>query len=171
MNYFTIYGAALLLALLIASPALDMFNFKPFGDWAPKRRPWRSMLRDLAFNDTGVVSVTYYIRGGGVVINGSLTGPTLTQAQQVMKQSAVVEFSVVGDIATALFTHNWGLDISSPGFFEPEILVEPISMATTAWPLFTFWRVNSNVLQINRPTTDLPTTILVTLRRPHSTGQ
>jgi hypothetical protein len=88
-----------------------------------------------------------------------------------MKQAAVVEFSVVGDIATALFTHNWGLDNSSPGFFEPEVLVEPISMATTSWPLFTFWRVNSNVLQINRPTTDLPTTILVTLRRPHSIGQ
>ena len=39
------------------------------------------------------VSVTYYIRGGaggnnnGVVINGSTTAPTATQAQQVLKQS------------------------------------------------------------------------------------
>jgi hypothetical protein len=169
MNYFTIYGAALLLALLIASPALDKFNLKAFGDWKPK--PWRSLLSNLWASELGVVSVTYYIRGGAVVINGSLTPPTQTQANQVMKQSAVVEFSVVGDIATALFTHNWGLDISAAGFFEPEILVEPISMATTSWPLFTFWRSTSNVIQINRPTTDLPTTILVTLRRPHSMGQ
>ena len=51
------------------------------------------------------VSVTYYVRGGGVVINGSTTVPTQTQAQQVMKQSAVCVFGIVDDVQ-ALFTHN-----------------------------------------------------------------
>jgi len=170
MNYTTIYGAALLLALLIASPALDFFNLKPFGDWVPKRRPWRAALRDLAFDDAGVVLVTYYIRGSGVVVNGSLTPPTATQANNVMKQSAICQFGIVDDIQ-ALFTHNWGLDISAGPFFEPEVLVEPISFATTSWPLLTFWRVSSNVLSVNRRAGDIATTVLVTLRRPHSVGQ
>jgi len=116
------------------------------------------------------VSVTYYVRGGGVVINGSTTVPTQTQAQQVMKQSAVCVFGIVDDVQ-ALFTHNWGLDISAGPFYEPEILVEPISVLSTSWPLLTFWRASSNVLSINRRAGDLATTVLITLRRPHSTGQ
>jgi len=170
MNYLSITGAALLLALLIASPALDLCHLKPFGDWAPKRRPWRSLLRELALSDLGAVSVTYYIRGNGVIVNGSTTAPTATQANNVMKQSAVCVFGIVDDIQ-ALFTHNWGLDISAGPFFEPEVLVEPISFATTSWPLLTFWRVSSNVLSINRRAGDIATTVLVTLRRPHSIGQ
>jgi hypothetical protein len=119
---------------------------------------------------TMAVSVTYYVRGGGVVINGSTTVPTQTQAQQVMKQSAVCVFGIVDDVQ-ALFTHNWGLDISAGPFYEPEILVEPISVLSTSWPLLTFWRASSNVLSINRRAGDLATTVLITLRRPHSTGQ
>jgi hypothetical protein len=87
-----------------------------------------------------------------------------------MKQSAVVTFGIVDDIQ-ALFTHNWGLDISAAESFEPEVLVEPISFATTNWPLLTFWRSGTNVLSINRRAGDLATTVTITLRRPHSIGQ
>lgn len=116
------------------------------------------------------VSVTYFVRGAGVVKTGSTTPLTATQAQQVMKQSAVCVFGTVDDVQ-ALFTHNWGLDISAGQFYEPEILFEPISFATTNWPLVTFWRLNSNVVSINRRAGDIATTGLVTLRYPHSTGQ
>ena len=115
------------------------------------------------------VSVTYYTRGGGVAINGSTTVITTTQAQQVMKQSAVVVFGVTAD-AQALFTTNWGLDNSAPTFYEPEIMWFPIS-TTTYYPLITFDVSNSNVVKINKPATDAPTTIVVVLRRPHSVGQ
>ena len=116
------------------------------------------------------VTVTYYVRGGNTLINGSTTAPTGAQASQVQKQSAVVVFGVAGDIATALFTHNWGLDTSAAGYFEPEVIVEPITNSTS-WPALSFYRMNSNVLQVMRPVTDAATTVLVTLRRPHSAGQ
>lgn len=168
MTYATIYGAALLLALLIASPALDYINFKPFGDRL--RRVRRFSLWDLVRCETGAVSVTYYIKGGnGVRINGSTTAPTAQQAQQCMKQSAIVVFGVTAD-AQALFTHNWGLDASAPTYIEPEIMMDPLS-TTTYWPLITFDRTNTNVLAINKPATDGPTTIRVIIRRPHSIGQ
>jgi hypothetical protein len=168
MNYFTIYGAALLLALLIASPALDRFHIKPFGDWKPK--PWRSVLWDLWASDLGAVTVNYFIRGGGYVINNSATGPTQAQAQQVMKQSAVCVFGTVDDVL-ALFSHQWGVDISAAAWFEPEILVEPISTGTTSWPMLTFWRHTSNVLYVMKRAGDKETTVQITLRRPHSAGQ
>jgi hypothetical protein len=114
------------------------------------------------------VSVTYYIRGGNTVINGSATGPTTSQAAQLVKQAAVVVFGVVADVQ-ALFTHNWGLDLSAGPFYEPEVLVEPIS-TTTSWPLLTFWRVSSNVFSINKLVGDAATTAIVTLRKPHSIG-
>lgn len=115
------------------------------------------------------VSVTYYVRGSMTQVNGSTTAPTAAQASQVNKQSAVITFGVVADVQ-ALFTHNWGLDGSAPGFFEPEIMFEPISSGTS-WPLITFWRANTNVLAVNKTVGDAATTVLVTLRRPYSAGQ
>lgn len=115
------------------------------------------------------VTVTYYIRGGNTLINGSTTAPTAAQASQVLKQSAVIVFGVVAD-NSALFTHNWGLDASAPTYLEPEVIMEPIS-STTSWPMISFFKANTNVLQVMRPTSDAATTILVTLRRPHSIGQ
>jgi hypothetical protein len=164
MNYFTIYGAALLLALLIASPVLDKY-FKPFGDWKPK--PWR--LWDLWASELGAVSVTYYVRGGNVAINGSTTAPTAGQANQVMKQSAVIVWGVTADTA-ARFTHNWGLDGSAPTFYEPEVLIYQLS-DTTAAPSLLVDVTNSNVTVITKAATAAPVTCLVTLRRPHSSGQ
>lgn len=115
------------------------------------------------------VSVTYYVRGANVVINGSTTAPTQTQGALTVKQSAVIVWGAVND-TTALFTHNMGLDASAPTFFEPEVLFEPIS-GGTSWPLITFWRANTNVLVCGKAAGDAATTGLVTVRRPHSTGQ
>ena len=114
------------------------------------------------------VSVTYYVRGGAV-INGSTTGPTSAQGSQIQKVTAIVVFGVTAD-AQALITHNMGLDISAPGYQEPEIFFDPLSV-TTYWPLITFDRTNTNVVNVNKPATDAPTTIRVTIRRPHSIGQ
>jgi hypothetical protein len=116
------------------------------------------------------VTVTYYIRGGGVTINGSTTAPTAAQASLVQKQSAVVVFGVTAD-AQARFTHNWGLDISAPGFFEPEVLINQISDNTGAPSLTIDWASGTNVMLINKSASNAPTTIVVTLRRPHSIGQ
>lgn len=115
------------------------------------------------------VTVTYFVRGGPVTINGSTTNPTQTQASQVQKQSAVIVFGVTAD-AQALFTHNFGLDASAPTYREPEVMIDLISV-TTYFPLLTLDRTNTNVLAINKPATDGPTTIVVTIRRPHSVGQ
>ncbi len=115
------------------------------------------------------VSVTYYIRGANIAITGSTTGPTPAQGSQLVKQSAVIVFGTVDDVL-GLFSHNFGLDASAPGFFEPEVLFEPISTGTTSWPLITFWRANTNVLQVMKKAGDAATTVLVTVRRPHSTG-
>jgi hypothetical protein len=98
------------------------------------------------------VSVLYYIRGGGVQINGSATPPTAIQASQVLLQRAVV--SMADSDSQALFTHNMGLDVSSPTYFDPEILgiavVGPAQAAQTYLPAFTFDFSNTNVLKINK---------------------
>lgn len=164
------FGAALLMALLTTLPALDKINFKPFGDSQRKRGAWRSLVWDLIASEVGAVSVSYDIRNGtGVAILNSTTAPTATQAQQCLKQSAVVVFGVTAD-AQALFTHNWGLDISAAGFFEPECFINQLS-DTTAFPSLTIDWSNTNVLKINKAATNAPVTIVVTLRKPGSPGQ
>ena len=116
------------------------------------------------------VSVTYFTRGGGVVINGSATPITATQAQQVYKQSAVVVFGVTADVQ-ARFTHNWGMDNSAPAFFEPEIVTVYQLSDTTASPSLTFDVANTNVILINKAGTGAPVTIVVIVRKPQSVGQ
>ena len=115
------------------------------------------------------VSVLYYARGSGILINGSATGPTAIQGSELMMIKASCTFGVTAD-AQALVTHNMGLDVSAPTYLDPEVFMEPQS-TTTYWPLITFDRTNTNVVKVNKPSTDGPTTILVTIRRPHSTGQ
>jgi hypothetical protein len=163
------YFGAALMALLIMLPAL--VNIKPFGDWAPKRGPWRSTLWDLLTSELGAITTTYYTRGGNTLINGSTTAITSAQASQVQKQVAVIVFGVTGD-AQATFTHNWGLDGSAPGYREPEILYDLISTALTTYtPLITFDRTNTNAVLVNKPVTGDACAVVVTLRRPHSVGQ
>ncbi len=115
------------------------------------------------------VSVTYDIRGGNVTILNSTTPPTTTQAKRVLKQSAVVVFGVTADVQ-ARFTHNWGLDISAPGMFEPEVIIQQLS-DTTAFPSLTIDWASTNVITINKAATNAPVTIVVTLRKPGSPGQ
>lgn len=115
------------------------------------------------------VSVTYYTRGGNVVINGSATAPTATQATQVLTQKAVVVFGVTAD-TQARFTHNWGLSNSAAAFFDPQIQWYQLS-DTTACPSLTFDVSNTNVCTINKAATNAPVTIVVTLRKPGSLGQ
>jgi hypothetical protein len=163
-------GAGLLLLALVILPALALLNinpfsgFRPFGDWQPKRGGLRVFLRALVRDELGAVTVTYYQRGAGITILGSTTPPTATQGSQSQKVAATVAFGVTAD-AQALITHNMGLDASAPGYFEPEVFWEPQSVTTYA-PLITFDRTNTNVLKVNKPATDGPTTLLITIRRP-----
>ena len=115
------------------------------------------------------VTVTYYVRGAGILINGSTTGPTAVQASQVYKQSATVAFGATADVQ-ALFTHNWGLDLSAPTYLEPEIMYYQ-TLDGTYCPSLTFDVTNTNVVKINKLGTNGPATVVVILRRPHSEGQ
>lgn len=168
MELFAYIGAALVALLVTLLPALAHKHH-----WNVIRDEWRDPLRLLfgvLAEELGAVTVTYYIRNGSTVaIAGSTTGPTSSQAQQCNKMSAVVVFGVTAD-AQALFTHNWGLDRSAGFFAEPLMQIEPQS-TTTYWPLLTFDRTNTNVFKINKPATDAPTTLLVTLRLPWTPGQ
>jgi len=114
------------------------------------------------------VTVTYVARGGGVLINGT-TAPTAAQSQQLVKISATVAFGATADVQ-ALFTHNWGLDISAPTYLEPEIQVYQ-TLDGTYFPSLTFDVTNTNVVKINKAATNAPTTVVVILRKPHSIGQ
>lgn len=168
MELFTFTGVALFALLVMVLPALAHKQH-----WNVIREDWRYPLRlifGVLTSELGAVTVTYYIRGSMTQVNGSTTAPTAAQASQVQKQSAIIVFGTVDDIL-GLFTHNWGLDASAPTYQEPEVLMEPISFGTTSWPLITFWRANTNVLQVMKRAGDKETTIMVTLRRPHSTGQ
>ena len=149
---------ALLLAVFTDLLALAQRANNAFKRWTPP-----GLIPGMA----GAVSVLYSIRAVGVTINASATPPTAAQAQQCQKQSAKIVFGVTAD-SQALFTHNWGLDISAVTYFEPEIWVNPIS-TTTYWPMLSFdWTSASNVMIINKPASDAPTTIIVTIRRPFS---
>jgi hypothetical protein len=165
-----IFGAVLLLALLASSlPALVHREHRNLI-----RESWRHPLRlvlGVLSEELGAVTVTYYVRGGPVTINGSTTPATAQQASQVQKQSAIVVFGVTADVACT-FTHNWGLDASAPTYIEPEILYEFLSTALTTFsPLITFDRSNTNAVFINKPATGDACTLRVTLRRPQSIGQ
>lgn len=114
------------------------------------------------------VSVLYYARGGGVTIEGSATGPTSTQANFVPCIKAQVVFGVTADVQ-ALITHNWGLDASAPGYFDPEVSIYQISDGTYS-PSLTVDVSNTNVVKINKASTNQPITVMVTLRKGTGPG-
>ncbi len=171
-------GAALLAVLAVVLPALvsrrfDLLRFA-WGDFRSRPLAWREMWAGLA-DERGAVAVTYFLRNGnGLLINGAATPPTAIQASGVYVQKALISFA---DTDTqALFTHNWGLDVSAPTYFDPEILgivqVGPAQAGQTWMPCFTFDLTNTNVVKINK-LNFLGTggTYLFGLRRPHSVGQ
>lgn len=133
----------------------------------------------LRFNPrTGAVTLTVFARGGNGMIATPAANTALTavQASQCFKQSAVVVFGADTD-TQALFTHNWGLDASAPTYYEPEIALEVIGpvpgpTGSTWISSLTFDRSNTNVVKVNKLNGNgTANTFLVTLRRPHSTGQ
>jgi hypothetical protein len=149
MNYFTIYGAALLLALLIASPALDILNFKPFGDWKPKRGGWRSVLWDMATSELGV-TITYLSKFTNV---NTTTAPTAAQASQLTCQ--VAQISMTDAETQAIVVHNWGVLLGPsfatfgwpmPNLIDTELTAHSQSFATN----FTFGLGNSNQVYVNK---------------------
>jgi hypothetical protein len=169
MNLILTMFGAVLVGLLASMPALVQLEHW-YRVWEFWHRGLRGAFWDFVGSELGAVTVSYFIRGPGVQINGSTTAPTATQAAQVYKQSAVVVFGVTSD-AQALFTHNWGLDVSAPTFYEPELLMVAALSLNTYQPAFTFDWTNSNVFIVNKAATDAPTKVLITLRRPHSLGQ
>jgi len=109
------------------------------------------------------VTVSYYARGGGVLINGSATPPTAAQANFVPTIKALVVFGVTADVQ-ALITHNWGLDASAPTYYDPEITYFQISDGTYS-PSLTFDLSNTNVTKVNKSGSNQGITVLVCLRK------
>ena len=168
-NVLGVQGAVLMLGLILALVAFFHVRYGLKGGLDRPQFTWR----DFWQSELGVVSVLYFIRGGGVLINGSATPPTAIQASQVMKQSAEI---IMGDSdVQALFTHNWGLDASAPTYFEPEISEVTgviLNAGGTYLTGFTFDRTNTNVVKINKLNfAGTGGTWVVSLRKPHSTGQ
>lgn len=119
------------------------------------------------------VTVTWFSRGGVVLLNGSTTAPTATQASQLQKQSVIAQFGADTDVQ-ALITHNWGLDASAPTYLEPEIFVvaQTTVANNTVLPNFTFDLSNTNVVKMNKLSSGgTAGNYIVTLRRPQSLGQ
>lgn len=115
------------------------------------------------------VIVLYYARGGGVTIEGSATGPTTTQAPFCPCIKAKVVFGTAPDVQ-ALITHNWGLDASAPGYFDPEIQFYQLSDMTSYAPSITFDVSNTNVVVVNKNATQAGVTLIVTLRKGTGPG-
>ena len=118
------------------------------------------------------MTVTYWIRGGGLVIAGSTTPPSGAQAALVQKQSAIV---VVSDTDTmALFTHNWNLDNSAAYFNEPEI-IPPLALASNGTlPTWTVGYLSNNTIALYKAGgagSGTGGTFIVNVRRPHAIGQ
>jgi len=118
----------------------------------------RAFWRNLWCSELGaaVVATNYYARsglpGGTVLINGSATPPTAIQAQSisVLKVLMVMPAAIV----QGTITHNWGLDKSSPTYYDPEIFYE-VNLLSDAGsgsyvPLLSFDRTNTNYVLVNR---------------------
>lgn len=170
MNLTFLIGAALVALLASLLPALiHKAHWKVLRDFYATRHVFRLLMRDLLCDELGAVTVTYYIRGSGVSILGSTTWPTAVQASSIQVQKAVVDFGAVADVK-ALFTHNWGLDKSAPGYFDP-VVCFILTVDHTYMPSLTFDFANTNVVAVNKTVNTGPCTVLVTLKRPSSEGQ
>lgn len=169
MNLILMLGAVLL-ALLMVLPALTKkAHWKVLREFYATRHVFRLLMRNLLCDELGAVTVTYYVRGSGVAVLASTTGPTAVQASSIQVQKAVVAFGLVSDVQ-ALITHNWGLDKSAPGYYDPD-LSYILAVDHTYMPSLTFDFANTNVVAVNKTVNTGPCTVLVTLRRPSTEGQ
>jgi hypothetical protein len=164
MNVQTMFGAALMLALMISLlPALEpLLNFwRKVKNWTPP---------GLIPGEAGVVVVTYcnQIQGAPTIVP-----PTAAQAAQMPEQQAQIFFAD-GD-AQAVFQHNWGLPNSYPTWLWPQVFFEKsLGGATDTFrSLFTYGLTNTNSVTINKVSGGVGSggTYNVYLRRPHSLGQ
>lgn len=144
MQLFFMLGAALLLVLLMSSPALDCVTRFMWG--SRERKRWRDALYHLWPSEAGFTT-TYCWPGGST--GQSTTAPTAAQASQVNLQTALV---AIGDAETfAQFTHNWGLPASFPSFLFPLIFYRQSDIGTgpsTALAALTFSIANTNVVTV-----------------------
>lgn len=102
------------------------------------------------------VGTLYFARsgvpGGPVLINGSATAPTAIQASQIPLLK--VQMILPSGVTQGTITHNWGLDKSSPTYFDPELwwVAQNFSDAGSQsyMPLLTFDLTNTNVVLVNK---------------------
>ena len=90
------------------------------------------------------------------------------QASQCPSIKAVVTLPSSGVPSQAFITHNWGLDASAPGYFDPQ--AEFYQLVDYSFcPSLTFDFSNTNVVAVHKAPNIMPTTVpvmvLVTLRR------
>lgn len=165
MNY-QIAGAVLLALLATLLPAAVHKEH-----WRVFRRDWkrpRFMLWNFVFSELGTVTQTYIYPGSGTV---PATG---AQASAVYVQVAQVNF--VDADTTATVTHNWGIGTTgafpNTGIFMPEVILT-WSSAGTAFPALAVAWTNGNTITLAKGNTSTGSggTVVVTMRKPHSTGQ
>jgi hypothetical protein len=116
------------------------------------------------------VTVNYFARGAGILINGSATPPTSVQASALQEQ--VAQVNMLDTDTQALITHNFGFDASAPTYFASPQIIGPwlqgsAQVGGTYMPAFSFDITNTNVVKMNK-VSFLGTggTFMVTLRRP-----
>ncbi len=165
MQLFFMLGAALLLVLLMASPALDVVTRFMWGSYQRKR--WRKALLNFWPSEAGYTTV--YCWPGGAS-GQSTTAPTAAQASAVTLQTALV---AIGDAETfAQFTHNWGLPASFPSFLFPLIFYRQSDIGvgpSTQLAALTFAIANTNVVTVLKVAgLGNGGSFIVTLMRPHS---
>lgn len=103
-----------------------------------------------------VIPTLYFARsgvpGGPTLINGSSTPPTAIQATQIPVLK--VQMVMTAGVIQGTITHNWGLDKSSPTYFDPEIWYWAQNFSDAGsqsyLPLLTFDLTNTNVVLVNK---------------------
>lgn len=104
-----------------------------------------------------VIPTLYFARsgvpGGPVLLNGSSAAPTAIQASQIPVLK--VQMVMTDGVIQGTITHNWGLDKSSPTYFDPLIWYVAQNatdgVAGQTWlPMLTFDLTNTNVVLVNK---------------------
>ena len=107
--------------------------------------------------------IRYFARSGnGVLINDRETPPSAVEAAECPTIKALV--GMASTDVQALVTHNWGLDVSAPGYYDPQISFVQFGDNTFA-PSLTFDWSNTNVVMVNKMAGSFSIQIIVTLRR------
>lgn len=170
------FAAALTIAGLLG---VAFASWIPYLGNVPGKR--RFSPRQFWASELGVVVTLYSgrsgIPGGGVLLNASNTPPTAIQASQLPRMDVLVAFAADTD-TSATITHNWGLDASSPTYYDPEIVYRLLltsgANTGTYLPALTFDVTNTNLIIVRKLAgangNVLTASYLITLRRPVGPG-